>query len=152
MKTTLQNILTAKKGQQGFTLIELMIVVAIIGILAAVALPAYQTYADRSKFAEAPLAATPLKSAIEVAIQTKRKADGTALALTDLVEKKFGIPANVAATATAHGTKVDSGVITVTWKSDGSALAGVTYTLTPNGATAPVQWAQGGTCLEKGFC
>jgi type IV pilus assembly protein PilA len=151
MKKTLQN-LNMKKKSQGFTLIELMIVVAIIGILAAVALPAYQTYSDRAKFAEAPLAATPLKSAIEVAIQTKTKSDGTALALTDLIEKVYGIPANATATTTAHGSKVVSGVITITWKDDGSSLDGITYTLTPSSATAPIRWTQGGTCLEKGYC
>lgn len=135
------------KAQKGFTLIELMIVVAIIGILAAVALPAYQTYSDRAKFAEAVLAATPLKSTIEVAVQTKSPADLAALAAGAL-----GIPANVAATATDHGTAVAAGVITVTWASDGSSLAGVTYTLTPDGITAPITWTQGGTCLTKGYC
>ena len=54
------------KKQQGFTLIELMIVVAIIGILAAVALPAYQTYTQRARFSEVVLATTPYKSAFEV--------------------------------------------------------------------------------------
>jgi type IV pilus assembly protein PilA len=134
-------------AQKGFTLIELMIVVAIIGILAAVALPAYQTYADRAKFAEATLAATPLKSAISVAVQTK-----TVAAKADLVEKKLGIPADVVATTDDHGTAVAGGKITVTWRDDGSDLAGVTYTLEADGTTAPITWEQGGTCLEKGYC
>ena len=53
-----------KRIQQGFTLIELMIVVAIIGILAAVALPAYQDYTTRSKISEVILMAAPAKLAV----------------------------------------------------------------------------------------
>jgi type IV pilus assembly protein PilA len=139
-----------KKVQNGFTLIELMIVVAIIGILAAVALPAYQNYSNRAAFSELVLAITPRKTAVELAIQTRCNGCTLAALKPTTAAGVMGIPVDVAATATAHGGAVDAGVITMTWMADGSALAGITYSLTPNGVTPPVQWTEGGTCLT--FC
>ena len=139
------------KKTQGFTLIELMIVVAIIGILAAVALPAYQNYSNRAAFSELVLAVTPRKTAVELAIQTRSPG-----ALTALDGGALGIPADVAAGADVHGASVADGVITMTWRatSGGTAepMAGVTYTLTAGGITPPVQWTESGTCLANGLC
>lgn len=67
-----------RKMQKGFTLIELMIVVAIIGILAAVALPAYQDYTARAKVSEVVLAGSTCRTAISEASQTGFAADATA--------------------------------------------------------------------------
>jgi type IV pilus assembly protein PilA len=99
------------KKTQGFTLIELMIVVAIIGILAAVALPAYQNYSNRAAFAELVLAVTPRKTAVELAIQTRSPG-----ALTDLDGGALGIPADVAVAAAVHGAAVLNGALF--WEGD----------------------------------
>ncbi|GAD01032.1 pilin [Agarivorans albus] len=76
---TIQNLQAkAANKQAGFTLIELMIVVAIVAILAAVALPAYQTYTNRAKFSEVIAASGPVKTAFEVCWQTSPTASNAA--------------------------------------------------------------------------
>lgn len=135
------------KQQSGFTLIELMIVTAIIGILVSVALPAYDLYRNRARFSEAILAIGFFRAAIIVQAQADRFNS-----LADVDAGTNGIPPTQAQTANAHGISVVDGVITVTWKADGTDLAGNTYTLTAETVDPPITWVSGGTCVAGGYC
>lgn len=136
-----------QKQQQGFTLIELMIVTAIIGILVSVALPAYDLYRNRARFAEGILGIGFHRSTIIVQAHSDRFG-----ALTDVDSGVSGIPPTQAQTATVHGIDVVDGVITLTWMTDGTDLAGTTYTLAAQGVVPPIQWVQGGSCQAGGYC
>ena len=136
-----------EQNQKGFTLIELMIVIAIIGILAAVALPAYQTYTKKAKFSEVIAAVAPYKTAIDLAVQKATCPDP--MALVGLNAGACGIPPAAGASGVITSVSVADGVIIATGTAE---VDSVTYTLTPNGFVAPVQWTEGGTCAAAGLC
>ncbi len=123
--------------QKGFTLIELMIVVAIIGILAAVALPAYQDYTVRAKVSELMLAASSAKTAVSEAAATLS-----------------ALPASTSVTVQTQASKY---VASVGW--DGSSviataqgdanITGSNIYMSGSYASGQVTWTCGGTVLQK---
>lgn len=146
-----------QKTQNGFTLIELMIVIAIIGILASLAVPAYQTYTKKAKFSEVVSAVSPYKTALEVCFQEQAS-------LLNCTNGNNGVPAITPATAgyvlagsgavtnndalTADITMTDSGI---------NGLSGDTYILrgVAANASSPIIWsktANPGTCVAAAIC
>jgi type IV pilus assembly protein PilA len=120
-----------KRIQKGFTLIELMIVVAIIGILAAVALPAYQDYTIRARVSELVLAA----SAFKTSIAEKANSD------TTLSSAGTGLTVTTGGKITG-GSVSDTGVITIIGSSTSVGTA-VSIVLTPTYVSGRVTWVCG---------
>ena len=142
-----------KHKQTGFTLIELMIVVAIIGILAAVAIPAYQDYVTKAKVTEAISFSNPARTAVALACS-----EGSLSATTDNASLGMETPATyetptiksmTVAGTDATGTTPAKATITLVLKKFGGVAVDSTLIYTGSCAASGVTWATSGTIAAK---
>ncbi|MBS1174544.1 MAG: pilE [Burkholderiaceae bacterium] len=132
--------------QKGFTLLELLMVIAVIGILASIAVPRFQNYNQRARFTEVINAVGPYKTAVEMCATNLGTVNGCNAASNN-------IPAASGAQGRVSSVNVVNGEITATGDAQfNQGLVATTYVLTPTFNNNGLTWAVGGTCRAVELC
>lgn len=132
--------MSSNRHEAGFSLLELMIVVAIIGILSMIGMPSYQSYIQKARFTEVISSVEQFKTAVTLALQQ-------GVSLNDLKNGSYGIPKSAAPTKNLDHILVKNGIITA---SGTKLVSEANYILTPN--EDGTVWSVTGSCLKLGFC
>ncbi|MGL4767040.1 MAG: pilin [Formosimonas sp.] len=132
------------RNQRGFTLLELLVVIAVIGVLASLAVPRFQNQLRKARFVEVVNAAAPYKTGVELCYQRN-------VSLVNCNTGNNGVPpALTAANGVVASVEVASGTITATGTAD---VGAETYVITPTPTVDQgLTWAQRGTCRAKNLC
>ena len=131
--------------QSGFTLLELLITIVIIGILAAIAIPSYLDYTKKAHYSEIVRGTAPFKAGVSTCFQQLAT-------LTGCSGGANGVPANLGAVGAITSISTTNGVITVTPVAQNGILATDTYILTPTiGAGNVMTWVASGGGVTNGY-
>lgn len=133
------------RKSQGFTLIELMITIGIIGVLAAIAIPSYQNYTRRAHFSDVVQATTAYKAGVTECYQNHKN-------LTHCNAGSNNVPPAITSpTGAIASAEVAAGIITVTPVPQEGIEATDTYVLTPTVVNNTLTWASSGGAVTKGL-
>lgn len=132
------------RSQQGFTLMELMITVVIIGILAAIAVPSYLDYTKKAHYSEVVLATSSPKVGVA-------QCYGDTGTLTGCSGGANGVPADIGVTGAVTSVTTVDGVITVVPVAQNGITAADTYILTPTVTNGTITWISSGGGVTNGY-